>query len=444
MSEMINSKSNDGSVSIGKDFFRYVSLNIIGMIGMSFYILADTFFIAKALGAVGLASLNFAISMHSIMQGLSLMIGIGGATLFAIEKERGNRESGNVAFTHSIISGCVVAAIFVVIAMFFTNFFATMLGADEFTLQYTVTYLKTIFSFAPFFVANYIILAFVRNDGSPRLSMTAMLVSSFSNIVLDYVFIFPCNLGMFGAAFATGLSPIISLLILSIHFFRKKNTFRLIKCEINFSKMKKIMSLGFSSFISELASAISLITFNLIILNLAGNVGVAAYGIVANIALVMTAIFIGISQGIQPLASKYCGKGDKKTVMIIMKYTIISAIVLWVGSYALTYSNAEWIVSVFNGENNSQLAVYATEGVKLYFFGYLFGGINIVASALLSATFNQKKGMTVAILRSTVILIPAVAIMSTVLGMQGIWLSFVITELLVICVSIFSLSRLKI
>ena len=97
-----------------------------------------------------------------------------------------------------------------------------MLGADSSTLPMTTTYLRTILCFAPFFISNNILIAFARNDSAPRLSMAAMLAGSLSNIILDYIFIFPLDMGMFGAAFATGLAPIISMGILSFHFFKRK------------------------------------------------------------------------------------------------------------------------------------------------------------------------------------------------------------------------------
>ena len=111
--------------------------------------------------------------------------------------------------------------------------------------------------------------------------MIAMLTGSFSNIILDYIFMFPLGMGMFGAAFATSLAPIISICILLSHFIKKKNKFVIIKNKMVWTTIPDIFSLGSSAFIIEISSAIVLITFNLVILGLEGNLGVAAYGIVA-------------------------------------------------------------------------------------------------------------------------------------------------------------------
>ncbi|WP_206458769.1 MATE family efflux transporter [Anaerovorax sp. IOR16] len=426
-----------------KNFIKYVSLNIIGMIGLSCYILADTFFIAKSLGTAGLAALNFSISIFSILQGLGLMIGIGGATRFSILKNNGKSEKSNSIFVHSLLIGALVSLFFVTIAIFFTKPLSVGLGADEVTLPLTKIYLTIILSFSPFFVLNNILLAFIRNDNNPKLSMTAMLINSFSNIILDYIFMFPLSMGIFGAAFATGLSPVISLGVLSLHFMNKKKGFHICKCKVRISIIIDIVLLGFSSFIGELASAISLITFNLVILRIEGNTGVAAYGIIANIALIAVAVFTGVAQGIQPLASEYYGKNDTKSLRSILQYGIITAFSLSLFIYLTVFCFSSTIVAAFNSECDNILAYIANKGLKVYFLGYFFAGINIVSTAFLSATSNSKQAMLISIMRSSILLVPSVLILSMTFKMNGVWLSFVSTEFLVFLISCFSLHSFK-
>lgn len=417
------------------NFIKYVSLNVIGMIGLSCYILADTFFVSEALGTVGIAALNFSISIFSILQGTGLMIGIGGATDFSITKQE-EKITKSKSFTYSIVMGIGASIIFIIIAIFFTKQLGVFLGADEVTLPLTQVYLTTILIFSPFFILNNILLAFIRNDKNPKLSMIAMLISSFSNIILDYIFMFPFSMGIFGAAFATGLSPIISLCILSTHFILKKQSFHIVRCKIYFSRMLKIISLGFSSFIGELASAISLITFNLIILKIEGNTGVASYGIVANVALVATAIFVGISQGMQPLASKYYSKRDMISVNLLFKYTVITSIIVSTIIYIVILSNRDVIIATFNSENNKQLSILASSGIKIYFIGYIFAGINIISATFFSSTSKPKDAMIISILRSCLLLVPIAFILSSIFQMNGVWFAFLITEFTVFIVTV--------
>jgi Na+-driven multidrug efflux pump len=208
-----------------KDFIIYSSLNVLGMIGLSCYILADTFFVSKGLGTNGLTALNLAIPIYSFIHGSGLMIGISGGTKYSILKSQNNKKAANCTFTNAVILALGFAIAFIVIGIFFSETIVEMLGADETVFQMSKTYLQVILLFAPMFILNNILLCFVRNDGAPQFSMTAMILGSLFNIVLDYIFIFPFKMGIFGAVLATGLAPVISMFIQFPFFFKKKNCF---------------------------------------------------------------------------------------------------------------------------------------------------------------------------------------------------------------------------
>lgn len=152
------------------DFGKYVSLNVLSMLALSVYILADTFFVANGLGAAGLASLNLAISAYNFIYGIALMLGIGGATRYSIERSRtGSAAEGNRIFTAVVRLGLTVSFIYVVIGAFWAEPLARLLGADQDTLAMTTTYLRTILCFSPSFMLSSIVTSFIRNDGSPGL-----------------------------------------------------------------------------------------------------------------------------------------------------------------------------------------------------------------------------------------------------------------------------------
>ena len=428
--------------NIFKDFTKYVSLNILGMLGLSCYILADTFFISKALGSTGVAALNFSISIYSVIHGTGLMIGIGGATRYGILRSQKRDKRADEIFSISIKLGVIIGLLFTIVGVFTSESLALTLGADEITLPLTKTYLFTILSFAPFFIMNNILLAFVRNDNNPRLSMVAMLTGSFSNIILDYIFMFPLQMGMFGAAFATGLAPIISILILTVHFTKGRNSLSFIKGKIKLSRVFDVFRLGLSSFISEISSAVVLITFNLVILKLAGNLGVASYGIVANIALVGISIFTGIAQGIQPLISKGYGSNNLVEVKKVMKYALITSGVIALIIYSAVFIKADSIVGIFNSERNLEILHIARAGLRIYFIGFLFAGINVIMTIYLSATEKAKDAFVVSMARGLVIIVPLVLVLSSLLKMTGVWLSFVLTEFAVIIIT-FNIAKSK-
>lgn len=413
------------------EFMKYTCLNVLGMIGLSCYILADTFFISKGLGANGLAALNLAIPVYSFIHGTGLMLGMGGATRYSISKSQDRKEEGNTIFTASICLAAAFAFIFFMCGLLLSRQIALAVGADNAVFKMTETYLRVILLFSPMFILNDIFVCFVRNDGNPKLSMFAMLSGSFSNILLDYIFIFPLGMGIFGAVLATGFAPVISMLVLSAHLFCRKAQFHLQRPRLTLHRISAILSVGFPSLVTEVSSGVVIIIFNMIILNLQGNVGVAAYGVIANLSLVVVAVFTGVAQGIQPLLSNAYGRGDKQHIRSVMRYSEITIILISVLVYIIFFFGADPISAIFNSENNLKMQSMAVYGLKIYFTAVFFVSQNIVLSVFFTSTDNPMPAHLISLLRGFVIIIPMAFILSWIWGITGVWVVFPVTELIV-------------
>lgn len=414
-----------------RNFVKYTSLSVLGMLGVSCYILADTFFVSKGIGANGLTALNLAIPVYSFIHGSGLMLGMGGATRYSVAKSQNDISAANRIYTNTIFLWFGLAVIFFITGVFFSGGLIRLLGADEVIFEIGKIYLKVILLFSPMFMLNNILLCFVRNDGSPQLSMLAMLGGSFSNIILDYIFMFHLKMGIFGAALATGLAPIISMIILSSFFFRKKDRFHLIKCKFSANISMKVFSSGVPSFITELSSGIVIIVFNIIILGLQGNVGVAAYGVIANLSLVVISIYTGIAQGIQPLLSCYHGTRDYATVQSLLRYALVTMLLVSGLIYFIIFFGASQITSIFNSEQNAVLQNIAVTGLKIYFAACIFAGFNIIMSIYFTSTEYARPAHIISVLRGFIIIIPMAFLLSFIGGIKGVWCVFPATELMV-------------
>lgn len=409
-----------------KPFVQYVSLNVLGMLGISCYILADTFFVSRALGARGLAALSLTLPVYGVIASIGMLLGTGGGTRYTVQRARG--ETGKGIFSGVAAAGVVVGVFGVICGIFFAEPLGKLLGATGETLPLTAVYMRVLLCFAPAFLMNSILLGFVRNDGNPALCMAAMITSSLSNVLLDYVFMFPLGWGMFGAAFATGLAPLIGMAVLSLHFLQKKNNFRFSAREISGKELFRALPLGLSAFVTELSSGIVMAIFNLQVLRFAGDVGVAAYSIIANIALVCTAVFTGIAQGVQPLAGDAYGRGDVPQRKAFARYALFSALIL-----AVLFNAGGWIfgdkmVAVFNSEGNTALAALAEAGMRVYFIGFFFAGANIAMAAVLSASGNAGKGFAVSLTRGCFAIVPLALLLPLAFGLNGVWASYVLAE----------------
>ena len=233
---------------------------------------------------------------------------------------------------------------------------------------------------------------------------------------------------MFGAVLATGLSACLAAPVLLAHFALKRCSLLPLRGLHPPRDILCLLSYGVSSLISELASAVSLMTFNLLLMRLSGPAGVAAYGIIANSALVATAIFTGLGQGIQPLASQVFGMNHRTGMRALLGYIRNTVALLSVVLFACAFLFAVPITGAFNHDGNIHLQIMAQDGLRIYFAGYLFAGINITASAFLSAVNRPGRALSVSLLRSCALLIPAAILLSSVLNTTGVWLAFVITE----------------
>ena len=417
-------------------FTKYTLLNVMSMIGLSCYILADTYFISNGLGADGLTALNLAIPVYSFINGCGLMLGVGGATRYAIFRAQKKKEEGNCIFMNMIYMSAVLGILFVILGLGFSSELTVLLGADKQVFAMTDIYIKMILLFSPAFIMNNIINCFVRNDGNPGLSMIAMLAGSFLNIVMDYIFIFPMGLGMFGAVLATGFAPIAGLMVLSIHFIKKKNGFGFCRASMSLERMFSSVSIGVPSLVTEVSSGIVMIIFNLLILGLAGNVGVAAYGVVANIAIVVLSIYNGIAQGMQPVVSDSFGRGEYTETGKVLRYGMITMLMVSAFMFIFLFAKANEVALLFNRDQDMMLQRIAIKGIKLYFAAIPFAGFNIVLSSYFASVEKAVPAQVISLLRGIVLVIPVVFVMAHLWELTGVWLSFAVTEIVTVAVGI--------
>ena len=411
------------------EFWTYLSLSILGMLGSSGTILADTFFVSNRLGADGLAALNLSIAIFGLVSGLGMLFGIGGATRYAVFRAQGDGEGANRAFSAALLGALTAGLCLLAAGLFCPKAVARVLGAEGQLLPMCTSYLKLILCFAPFFILNHLFMAFLRNDGRPGQAMCAMLAGSLANIVLDYLFLYPLDLGMAGAALATGLSPVVGLVISVPHLLTGRAGFRLTRTGLGLREAARCAGPGLSAFVNECASGVVLAAFNLLFLATAGKTGVAAYGIVANLALVVLAVFTGIAQGLQPLLSQAWGRGARAEADALLRRGLTLSGWMGLAILAAALPAAPTLVSWFNSEGDALLQSMAVEGLRLYFIGFLFVGRSYLTAAYLSASQRAGTACVFALLRGCVGIVLTACLFAWSLGASGVWLAFPAVEL---------------
>lgn len=425
-----------------KSLYQYIAPNILAMVGMSCYILADTFFIATSQGTNGITALNLALPIYGLIFAIGSMIGTGSAIRYTLAKATGQQEAKKY-FSNALIWDAIVSVIFIAAGLFFPGQVMRVMGADAVIEAIGIPYIRIVLCFTPFFMMNYAFTAFVRNDNAPHIAMAATLLSSLFNIVFDYVFMFPLGMGMTGAALATAVSPIVSILICMVHYLSPKSSVSFHFMVPSVKMLISSCSLGVVAFVGEIASAVTTMVFNFVLLGLDGNTAVAAYGVIANTALVGTAIFNGVSQGLQPLASEAHARGEEHEKHQILVKSIVTGIILSIVLIGGVWFFASDITSAFNSEQSAQLAAYAIPGIRIYFIGFFAAGINIICAGFLSATDHAKESSIVAISRGIIAIIIFALVLPIFLGITGVWLAFPAAEAVTLLLAIFMTKRIS-
>ena len=261
--------------SVRREVSGYIVKNIFASLGISLYVLVDTLFIALAAGSIGLATLNIVLPIFNLFNSLGLLLGVGGAAIFSLNKVH-HPERIEGLYSELIIFCVGLGILFAIIGNLFPHQILTLMGANQQTINMATTYFRIVSCGAPLFMANYVTINFVRNDGNPSLTMRAALTQTAFVIFMDWLLIFGLNLKMEGAALATIFSPLTSLTVLSSHRHFAQRQLKLFKTKVHLKTVLKAARLGIPSFLNEMSTGVSIFVFNLVLLKLGGNYAIAA------------------------------------------------------------------------------------------------------------------------------------------------------------------------
>ena len=387
-------------MNVGKKLRKFIFLNVFAMMGMSCYILADTFFISVANGTLGIAALNLTLPVYGLLFAIGSLIGIGSATRYSLCKMTDN-ETSRLYFSNAVMFAVLIGIGFTLLGNFFPAEILKLMGADADILSIGTEYLQIAMLFSPFFIANYTFTAFVRNDNAPNIAMAATLLSSLFNIVFDYVFMFPMHMGMRGAALATGVSPIISIGICMIHYLSKKNTI-VFKWHLpSFKLLASAAGLGVVAFVGEIANSITTLVFNFILL--------------------------AVKVGANKISVPY-GHGDKEDVKKILRQSLVIAVILSIVLVSAVWVFAQGLVGIFNSAQSAELAKFAVPGLRIYFLGFLVAAVNIVLAGFFSATGQALASSLIAVSRGIIVISLMAFMLSKLFGVTGVWMAFPVTE----------------
>ncbi|MEZ7765716.1 MATE family efflux transporter [Gemella sp. 27098_8_92] len=420
-----------------------ITANIINAL----YSIVDQIFIGQGVGYLGNAATNIAFPITTICLALGLMIGIGAAANFNLELGRGNPEKAKTVVGTSVSSLFIIGVILTILIHLFLEPLMYAFGSTDEILPYAKTFAGISSLGIPFLLLSISTNPMVRSDNSPKYSMYAIVFGAVLNIILNPIFIFGFGWGIAGSAWATVISQFISAAILLFYFPRFKSVKFYKKDFIpKFSLLKISIALGMTSFVFQGSNMIiQVVTNNL--LNTYGSqsiygndIPIAVAGIVAKVNIIFVSIIIGLVQGAQPIFGFNYGAKDYNRVRETMRYMMKYAIIISVVFFAVFEIFPKQIVATF-GNGNELYFEFAVRYMRFFLLFTFINGIHISSSTFFSAIGKPKIGVTVALTKQMIILLPTLLVLSHFLGIDGIIYATPITDICAFSVSLFFLTR---
>lgn len=420
-----------GMQSASKSFFQYFLPTLLGMMLMSINIVIDGIFVGNGIGSVALASVNIAVPVFSVIISITLLIGTGGGTLYSMAMGKGDVLEAKKVFSTSILLVIFITVIISLISYWNIETLADLFGANEETMPYVIDYMSILLLFSLIIALETCLSIFVRNDGNPQLAMVSLILSAVFNIGLNYWMIFILDLEVLGAALATIIATFLGLIVLTTHFFKKGSGLKFVMPKWNAGHdVKLISAIGFPSFLSEVGMGVFVIGYNLAMGYHVGTSGLAAFSVINYLHTFMFLAFIGIGSSIQPMISFYYGAKKFAMIKATVKIAEITGLALGLLFIGIGYFGADLLVSIF-GVSSDEITNLATSGIKLFFIGYLFMGINFIYMTYYQSIGSVRPSIGITVFRGFIILIIMLFILPLWFGITGIWLALPVSEAIV-------------
>lgn len=416
-----------------KLFAQYAVPQMIGLLCNSVYMIVDGVFIGNRLGREAMAAAGIGVPVLEILIALSMAIASGAGVMISNVFGKNDRQSALRVFTLGVWLCAGVGALIAVLGNVLIHPLVNLLGATAQIHADAVCYLRYIVTFSPFLLFSFFLSGMARNDGKPGLAMFALTAGSASNIVLDYVFMYPLNMGIGGAALATAIGPALSVMILLPHFVMKKGRLHLDKTKPDYRLTGRICVLGFPAFIMECTIGLITLVYNLAIRsNGFGEMGLAAYLLIGYLMLIVLTLFLGMAEGLQPVFSHFAGTGEHAREKALRSYAVKVFLLVGVASYLLILLLAKPFYGIFSPQD-AELVAFAQGRSAAYFSGFFLAGYNILMISYWQSMQQAGRALGVSLLRSIALPVLLLMLLPLLCGAESIWACHSLSEALTAC-----------
>ena len=438
-----------GTESIPKLLKQYAVPAIIAMTASSLYNMVDSAYIGQGVGPMAISGLAVTFPLMNLSTAFGTLVGVGASTLISVLLGQRNYSVARRVLGNVIIMNCVIGLLFMAVSLLFLDPILYFFGASEATIPYAREYMQVVL------IGNIIthlyfgLNAVLRASGHPRKAMYATILTVALNTILDPIFIFVLDMGIRGAAIATVISQLVSL-IWQIKIFSNKDEF------LHFSKdmMKfdskiayRSLSIGMAPFLMNVASCFIVILINKGLQTYGdmemvggGDLSIGAYGIINRLSFLFVMVVMGFTQGMQPIAGYNYGAQLYDRVIKVLRLTIICATIVMTAGFLVAMIFPELMVKIFTSD--PQLIDLSSKGARVVFLAFPIIGFQIVTSSFFQSLGMAKKAIFLSLSRQLLFLAPCLIFLPRLIGVKGVWLSLPISDIISTIVTIFMLRTL--
>lgn len=425
---------------------KYSIPAILAMMVTSMYNTVDRAFIGsiKDVGALAISGLGVTMPLFTILGAFCVGIAIGGSTNISIKLGEGNKEDAEKILGSTVALEISVAIVIMLVGMFFLEDILYGFGASSETINYAKDYMSVIFFGSWFNLPGFALNSAIRAEGNPKLAASMMIISCVLNLLLDPIFIFVFDMGIKGAAIGTIMCQLL-VCIWSVYYFTLgKSNLKLKAKNIKIKKkfFKAIILIALTPFFMELASGSIHLVTNRVLKTYGGDLAIGAMTTITSIYLIFLMPVFGISQGMQTIiAYNYGAQEHNRAKNALLMSMIAGSIILGIG-FILIQTIPHKLVAIFT--NNSELSNIAISGIKIYTVMLPSIGISILGAVYFQSIGSAKVSVVLSLLRQVIILIPVIIIVPRLYGLNGVWVSQPISDLLAMTiVCIFLINEFK-
>jgi len=408
---------------------KYLVPSLVAAAVHSIYCFADVIAIGRGIGPEGAAAVSLTAPIFNTLSFIGTVFGIGGAVHFARARGEGQMKKADSYFGGSLFIICAITIILWALVLIFSEPFYRFLGTTPSLMECVSEYTDCILWAVPMFIMVAYLSSFIRSDGAPGLVMKSMFIGGGFNVFADWLFVFPLDGGMFGAAMATVMGISIQCIILLTYFFTKQCKLRVAKPFNLFKTSFRVVSAGFSAGIISVAMAILTIILNKQILHYGNETGLAVFSVVLMCSTMFQYLFTGVGQAIQPIISTNYGAKLMDRISLTNRISYKTTIFMGILFTAIGMLFPVQITCLIV-DATPEMIEMAPSIFYVYFLAFIPIGLNIHGTYYLQSVMKTKESLFVSLLRGFILSSVLVFVLPVFLELSGVWWAIVTTEII--------------